>query len=249
MQCFKLIGRWFASALLAALFAAPVAAQPAGVDPAALRLLRASTDFLAAQQRFTVDTRISLEAVLFSGQKIEFNHTASQAIQRPNRLRAERHGDLLEQTFVYDGSTLTLFNPVDKVYASAAVPPTLDAMLDYAVKTLGIFAPAGDLVHADAYKILTEDLLSGLIVGKAVIEGVRCDHLAFRGSLTDWQLWIQEGAQPLPRKMLITTRDLFNSPQYAVTITRWDLQPRFDDATFSFAPPAGAKKVDFLSAR
>lgn len=86
-------------------------AQPTGIDPEAHRLLKASTDFLASQQRFSADTRNTLEVVLKSGQKIEFNHTARTSVQRPNKLRAERTGDLVQQLFVYDGKTLTLYNP------------------------------------------------------------------------------------------------------------------------------------------
>jgi hypothetical protein len=233
--------------LLGVLSAPCAFAQPAGLDPAALRILKTSTDFLAAQPRFVVDTRIALEVVLFSGQKIEFNHTGRQSVQRPDRLRAERSGDLAEQLFVYDGATLTLFNPAENVYATTPVPATLEAMLDYARTTLDLVAPAGDLVYKNAYEILTDGLISGFIVGKGVIDGVRCDHLAFRGPVTDWQIWIQEGAQPLPRKLQITTRDVFNAPQFSVTMTRWDLQPRFDDQTFRFTPPAGAKRIDFVA--
>jgi hypothetical protein len=234
--------------VLAGVLAAPSAfAQPAGIDPAALRMLKTSTDFLAAQPRFIVDTRVALEVVLFSGQKIEFNHTGRQSIQRPDRLRAERSGDLAEQLFVYDGATLTLFNPAENVFATTPVPPTLEAMLDHARTQLDIVAPAGDLVYKNAYEILTDGLISGFIVGKGVIEGARCDHLAFRGPVTDWQIWIQEGAQPLPRKLQITTRDVFNAPQFSVTMTRWDLHPRFDDKTFRFMPPAGAQKLEFVA--
>ena len=241
----------FAATLLLAAAALPQAqaqTQSAAIDPAALKILKTSTDFLASQQRFTVDTRMSLEAVMFTGQKIEFNQSSRQSVQRPDKLRAERHGDL-EQTFVYDGRNLMMFNPAAKVYASVAAPPTLEAMLDFARTQLDIVAPAGDLIYKNAYEILSTELLSGVVVGKAVIEGVRCDHLAFRGPVTDLQLWIQEGAQPLPLRTLITTRDLFNSPQYAVTMTRWELQPRFDDQTFAATPPAGAKRIDFLPVR
>ena len=56
--------------------AVAVQAQPAGIDPAAQRLLKASTDFLASQKQFSADTRNTLEIVLKSGQKIEFNHKA-----------------------------------------------------------------------------------------------------------------------------------------------------------------------------
>ena len=235
----------FAATSLAA-FAQPTN-QPMGIDPAAQRLLKASTDFLAGRNAFAADTRNTLEVVLHSGQKIEFNHVARLSVQRPNKLRAERSGDLVDQVFVYDGQTLTLFNPADKTFATVAAPPTIEGMLDFAQKSLDIVAPAGDLIYTNAYDILMQDVVQGIVVGKAVIEGVRCDHLAFRNPFVDMQIWIQEGAQPLPRKMVLTSRDVFNAPQFSVTITKWDLQPRFDAQTFAFTPPAGAKKIDFLA--
>jgi hypothetical protein len=221
-------------------------AQPTGIDPEAQRLLKASTDFLASQQRFSADTRNTLEVVLKSGQKIEFNHTARVSAQRPNMLRAERTGDLVNQLFVYDGKTLTLYNPKDKAFAQVAAPDTLEGMLEFARTKLDIVAPAGDLLDKNAYGILMDGVTDGFVVGKAVIEGVRCDHLAFRAPHVDWQIWVQEGAQPLPRRLVITTRDLPNAPQFAVTMTKWNLKPTFEAQTFKFTPPAGATKVDFL---
>jgi hypothetical protein len=239
------LSRWCAVVVVAG-FALAAQAQPAGIDPEAQRLLKASTEFLAKQQRFSADTRITLEIVLKSGQKIEFNHTARQSVQRPNKLRAERTGDLVNQVFVYDGKSLTLYNPQDKVYAQVAAPDTLEGMLDFARTKLDIVAPASDLLYKDAYDILLDGVTQGFVVGKAVIEGVRCDHLAFRAPHVDLQVWVQEGAQPLPRRFVITTRDLPNAPQFAVTVTKWNLKPDFGAQTFSFTPPAGVKRVDFL---
>jgi len=224
-----------------------VQAQPAGIAPDAQRLLKASTDFLANQKQFSAETRNTLEVVLKSGQKIEFNHTARMSAQRPNKLRAERTGDLVNQVFVYDGKSLTLHNPQDKAYAQVAAPDTLEGMLEFARTKLGVVAPAGDLIYKNAYEVLMDGVTDGMVVGKAVIEGVRCDQLAFRAPHVDWQIWIQEGAQPLPRRLVLTTRDLANAPQFAVTITNWNLKPTFDANTFAFTPPADVKKVDFAS--
>jgi hypothetical protein len=171
---------------------------------------------------------------------------ARLSAQRPNKLRAERTGDLVQQVFTYDGKSLTLFNPQDKVYAQVAAPDTLEGMIEFARTKLDIVAPAGDLLNKNAYDILMDGVTDGFVVGKAVIEGVRCDHLAFRAPHVDLQIWVQEGAQPLPRRLVITTRDLDNAPQFAVTITKWNLKPTFGAQTFAFNPPAGAKKVDFL---
>jgi hypothetical protein len=223
-----------------------VSAQPAGIDPQAQKLLRTSMEYLAAQKRFTVDTRSTIEIVLTSGQKLQFGNTVSMAAQRPNKLWAKRYGDLVDQVFYYDGKTLTLHNPGDKVYARMDAPGTIEQMLDFARTKLDIVAPAGDFVYRDAYDILMDGVTGGFVVGKGIVEGVRCDHLAFRAPHVDWQIWIQEGKQPLPRKIVITTRDVVNAPQFDVTMTKWNLAPKFDDSLFSFKPPKGVRKVDFL---
>jgi hypothetical protein len=221
-------------------------AQSAGIAPEAKQILKASTDFLSSQQRFSADTRNTLEIVLKSGQKIEFNSTGRQSVQRPNKLRSERSGDLVEQLFVYDGKSLTLYQPQEKVYAQVAAPGTLEEMLDFARIQYDVVAPFGDMLFKNAYDILMDGVTEGIVVGQAVIEGVVCDHLAFRAPDVDWQIWIQQGAQPLPRRIVITTLDLPNAPQFAVTVARWNLEPTFDAQTFTFTPQAGMKQIELL---
>jgi hypothetical protein len=221
-------------------------AQSAGIAPEAKQILKASTDFLSSQQRFSADTRNTLEIVLKSGQKIEFNSTGRQSVQRPNKLRSERSGDLVEQLFVYDGKSLTLYQPHEKVYAQVAAPGTLEEMLDFAREKYDVVAPFGDMLFKNAYDILMDGVTEGIVVGQAVIEGVVCDHLAFRAPDVDWQIWIQQGAQPLPRRIVITTLDLPNAPQFAVTVARWNLEPTFDAQTFTFTPQAGMKQIELL---
>jgi hypothetical protein len=236
------------AALAALALALPTSAlaQPAGIDPQATKLLKASTDFLASQKRFNLETRSSLEVVLMSGQKIQFDHVARQWVQRPNKLRADRVGDLVEQSFYYDGKTLTLVNPADKYYATVDAPDTLEEMLEFARNRLDIVAPAGDLIYRDAYDILMTDVTQGFVVGKSVVEGVRCDHLAFRAPHVDWQIWIEDGSQPLPRKLVITTRDQPGAPQFSVVVTKWNLKPTFTAQTFGYKAPSGAKQVEFV---
>ena len=160
--------------------------------------------------------------------------------------RKARSNFLVDQIFLYDGKSLTLYNPGQKYYATVAAPGTLDQMLDFARTSLDVIAPGSDLLYANAYEVLMENVTSGFVVGKGVVEGVRCDHLAFRGAGVDWQIWLQEGAQPLPRKWVITSTDIAGSPQFEVVMTKWNLAPKFGERTFDFTPPKDAKKVDFL---
>jgi len=187
-------------------------AQGAGVDPKATAILKRSMDYLAGLKQFSVDTQISIEAVLTSGQKLMFDNAATATVQRPNKLVARRKGDLVNQVFYYDGKTLSLSNPDQKVYASVAAPGTLEEMLDFARGSLDIIAPAGDLLYKNAFELLTRDASSGFVVGKGVVGGVRCDHLAFRNPDVDFQIWIQEGANPLPRKYVITSTQVAGAP-------------------------------------
>jgi hypothetical protein len=221
-------------------------AQSAGVDPEALRLLRRMTDYLAALEQFSVDTQNMLEEVLESGQKIQHDVSASTMVKRPNKLRAERKGDLVSQVLFYDGRTLTIYNPTDDYYATVAAPGTLDATLRFAHDSLDIVAPAGDLVYRNAFDLLTANVTSGMVVGKSAIGGVKCDHLAFSGPVVDWQLWIADGDTPLPRKYVVTTKDDPVQPEFIVLINNWNVAPDLKDAMFVFTPPPGAKRTDFL---
>ena len=237
-----------ACACIAAAVALPSAAlaQQAGIEPQAEKLFKSATTFLAAQKRFSVDSSSTIEVVLASGQKLQFDSAALLQVQRPNMLRAERRGDLVDQVFYYDGKSLTLHNPGQKVFATTPAPATLEQMLDFARTTLDIVAPAGDLIYANAYEILMDGVTSGFVVGKSVVEGVRCDHLAFRGADVDWQIWIREGSQPLPCKLVITSKDVANAPQLSVVMRNWNLAPKFSAASFSFKAPKGVRQIEFL---
>jgi hypothetical protein len=220
-------------------------AQPAGIEPQATAILKRSLDYLAGLKAFSVDTTSTIEMVLTSGQKIQFDNAAVASVQRPDKLVARRKGDLVNQAFYYDGKNLSLYNPDQKVYATVAAPNTLEAMIDFARDSLDIIVPAGDLLYRNALELLTADVRSGFVVGKGVVGGVRCDHLAFRNADVDWQIWIQEGAKPLPRKYVITSTQVAGAPQFAV-LASWNTAPKFADGTFVFAPAKGAQRIDFL---
>jgi hypothetical protein len=215
------------------------------VDPAAMQLLRRMTDYVGGLQRFSLDTQSTYEDVLDSGQKIQYDVSTSVVVQRPNKLRGERKGDLVRQVLVYDGKTLTVFNPEDKQYAVKAVPDNLDAMLHFARDSLDLVPPAGDVIFTNAFELLTAPVTSAMVVGKSIIGGVKCDHLAFSGPVVDWQIWIAEGAKPLPRKYVITTKDDPAQPQYMMLMSNWNLAPKVNDSLFRFKPPQGASEIDF----
>ena len=111
---------------LSATVSTEVRAQAPAVDPAATKILQRMTDYLGSLKQFSVHTQNTLEDLLASGHRVDFDVSANVIVSRPNKLHAERKGDLIDQTFYYDGKTLTLYNPSDKVYATEPAPGTIE---------------------------------------------------------------------------------------------------------------------------
>lgn len=107
---------------LSATVSTEVRAQAPAVDPAAAQILQRMTDYLGSLKQFSVHTQNTLEDLLDSGHRVDFDVSASVIVSRPNKLCAERRGDLIDQIFYYDGKALTLYNPADKVYATEPAP-------------------------------------------------------------------------------------------------------------------------------
>ncbi len=171
-KCTKTSSGWLLPSLAVMVVAWPLTghAQASDIDPDALALLRKSTDYLAATKQFSVVTDTTIEVVPADGQKLQFGQRVAVNVQRPNKMRAERIGELISQTFYYDGQSLIVNLPEHKYFAKAAVPATLDGMLDTARDKLSVIAPGADFVYANAYERLTDGLTSAFVVGKAVVE-------------------------------------------------------------------------------
>jgi hypothetical protein len=72
---------------------------------------------------------------------------------------------------------------------------------------------------------------------------VECEHLAFRNFDTDWQLWVEVGANPIPRKMVVTSKTMNSAPQYTLQVKEWETGVTPAEDAFTFSPPAGASTL------
>ena len=218
-----------------------VRAQAPAVDPVAVQILQRMTDYLGSLQQFTVHTQNTLEDLLESGHRVDFDVSASVIVSRPNKLRAERRGDLVDQIFYYDGKTLTLYNPSDKVYATEPAPGTIEGMLDFARESLGLGIPAADLVYRNAFPLLMQDVTFAVVIG-----GVKCDHLLFSRPGVDFQVWVADAGRPLPLKYVVTDTGTPARVSITTVMSDWNVAPAVGDDRFTFVPPKGAKAITFM---
>ena len=245
---FKMTAGLFAFGLLVLLTAGAteIRAQSPTVDPAATQILKRMTDYLGNLKNFSVHTQNTLEDLLDSGHRVDFDVSASMIVSRPNKLHAARKGELIDQIFYYDGKTLTLYNPSDKVYATEPAPASIEELLDFARESLRLTVPAADLVYRYAFAILMQDVNMAIVVGKAVINGVKCDHLLFSRPGVDFQVWVADGDRPLPYKYVVTDTETPARISITTVMSDWNLAPAVADTKFIFVPPQGAKKINFM---
>ena len=78
------------------------------------------------------------------------------------------------------------------------------------------------------------------------IGGVKCDHLLFSRPGVDFQIWVEEGGQPLPLKFVVTDTTTCLQPSLTTVISDWNVSPTVADDQFTFAPPQGAKRITFM---
>jgi hypothetical protein len=224
------------------------AAQDASpsLDPAAVQSVRRMGDYLSGLHSFRVDMSTVDQKVTTDGQKVQFVSDSMAEVRRPNRLRSDQQTPQGAVTYRYDGQNLAVGGP-GPYYAKEAAPSSLDAMIEIARDQYGIDAPAADLVTSRPADVLLEDVVSGQSLGVELVDGAPCEHLAFRGRATDWQIWIQTGDRPLPRRFVITTKDVAGNPEFTVDMKRWELEPKLGDELFRFQPRPGATRVPFLT--
>jgi hypothetical protein len=226
--------------------AATSAKEEGVIEPQAQAALRRMSDYLAGLKSFRVDTTTVDEKITKTGQKIQELKESRVALRRPHELWIERVGPAGHGVFRYDGKQFSIYSPLRNAYAIAPAPGTLEAAIDHARDRLGIDAPAGDLLVSDSYAALTEGIVTGRYVGLEPIGGAWAHHLAMSGKVVDWQIWIQDGAQPVPLRYVITSKDMPSSPQFTVELRNWEPNAPLSDAIFTFTPPRGAKRVEFV---
>jgi len=228
----------------------PATAQPSReIDPQADKALRQMSDYISSLRSFRVQSTATDEVVLRSGEKRQQVSQSRITVERPNKVRSDRVGPRGDLVFRYDGKIFSLVGNRTGYYATAPAPPTIDAAVTALRSRLGLEIPAADLLLIKPYESLMEDTRSGSYVGIEPIEGVATHHLAFRGSEVDWQIWIQDGPQPLPRRFVITSKNEPGQPEFTVELSHWEPQMQVAGNTFTFQPPPGGTRIDFLPPR
>jgi len=211
-------------------------------------LLLRMANYLAKAQKFTVAMTDNYDTFQASGQKIEFGEKRNITVSRPNGLRVdleESNGE--KHVFLYDGKDMTVFNPSQNVYAQAAKAGGIDEAVVYLLKDLHMRLPLAALLLSRFPAEIESRTQTLDYVEKTTIHGVPTHHLAGRTETVDYQVWIPEGTQPLPLRIVLTYKNAEGQPQFSAQFSDWNLSPTVSASEFSFTPPAGSRKIAFAA--
>ena len=242
MSAKRFIFAGFASVAL--IGASVLVAAPAKADDAsARRILKSMTDYLDAQKNFSVAVDLELDAVTPQIEKIQFAASGKIQVSRPNRVHLYRKGGYAEVDLYFDGETVTFVDRFRNQYAHTKMTGSIDQLVNKLRAQYMLEMPAADLFITNNYEALIDDVIEAKHIGLGVVDGVDCEHLAFRNADTDWQLWVRTGDRPIPCKFEITSKTVAAAPGYRIRFHDWkDGDP--GAAAFRYKPAPGAKLVD-----
>jgi len=230
-----------AATFLATLTVSPVMAQQQASDAKAI--LKAMSDYVSSQKTIELTLDSDIEVITPQLEKIQFTNSGEMLLSRPDKVRAHRVGGYADVALTFDGKTVSVFGKHINGYAQFEAPGNVDQLIEALRLGHGIALPGSDLLLSNSYDVLVAGVKEAKHIGRGVIDGRECEHLAFRNFDTDWQLWVEVGEKPIPRKMVITSKTMNSAPQYTLRVKTWktDVKPAPD--AFAFVPPVGTKKL------
>jgi hypothetical protein len=217
------------------------------VEPEAVAALRRMSAYLMTLNTAAITSKGSIDLVTDAGQRIQLDGVTTYKMRKPNGFVIDYDSDIKKRRFLYDGAAFTVYAPTTGHYATVPAPATNREVLDTLYTKYGIALPLEDLfLWGDPKSNREAALKSASHAGTATLDGTETDHYAFREKDVDWEVWIQQGDQPLPRKLVIVDRTSVARPTFIARLD-WKVNPTFSNADFAFVPDKDAQKIDLAT--
>jgi hypothetical protein len=218
------------------------AAEAKDIDPDAVEALTKMSAYLKTLKSFQVIADVTNDDVLADGLIAQYSSKVDVLAAKPNRLRVEVTSDDTHRLYLYDGKNFTVWGRLANYYATVPAPPTIGELIAQVNEKYGVELPLTDLFTWGSDGEDVKKIKAAVDVGPGTVDDVTCEHYAFHQENVDWQIWIQLGEFPLPRKLVITTLSDEARPQHSDMLS-WNLAPSFNEQAFVFDPPPDAKRI------
>lgn len=229
---------------LSANFSAAQDSNP-NIDQKAEKLLQEMSYFMGSKSQYTFKAEIMYDVVLESGQKVQYDASETVYLNKPDKFYVQYISDLGGYKIWYDAGKATLLEVPTNDFSITSLPQSVDQALNKLYEQYG-FAPAlSEFLFINTFKTMTKNVVSGENFGPSKVFGVKCQHLYFVEKDIDWQIWIEDGKRPIPRKLVITYKNLPESPQFIAILKDWIFDKSITHFAFEPEIPNVNKRVEF----
>lgn len=204
------------------------------IDPRAAEILQNMSYFLGSKDEYTFKAEVMFDQLINQNRKIQYSAEEKVFLKKKGNMTIEYVSDLGGYKLWFeDGKTTILELPTNQ-FSITTLPATIDQALN-TLKSKYNFTPAlSDFLYINTFRVLTQNVISGNYFGTSRVFGVRCDHLAFIQEDIDWQIWIEMGKRKIPRKLVITYKNLPGQPQFIAILRDWVIDKPITN--FAFKP-------------
>jgi len=221
------------------------AAQPLLMEPRAIDLLKASSARLAAARTMSFTAVVSYEHPSIYGPPLVHTTQSAVTLQRPDKLRVITSGDGPANEFYYNGKTMVAFSPAENLVAVADAPPTIDAMLEAAYRSAAIYFPFADVIVADPWRDIADELDLAFYIGRSnVVGGTTTDMVAYATHGVFIQVWI-DTEDKLPRRARAVYRSDPAQLRHQIDLSNWQIDPPVAADAFISKRAEAAKRIPF----
>jgi hypothetical protein len=215
------------------------------IDPKAASILQDMSYYLGSKYEYTYKAEMMFDDVLESKQKIQYNAEETVYLKKPDKFYVGYVTDIGGYKLWYDAGKATLVEVPINDYSLATLPSSVDQALNK-LKEEYQFTPAlSEFLYIDINKLMTADVISGAYFGISKVMGTNCHHLVFVQKDIDWQIWIEDGKRPVPRKLVITYKNVAESPQFIALIKDWVTDKPITNFAFKPEIPDVNNRVEF----
>ncbi len=184
-----------------------------------------------------------------NGQPLHIFHSMSVVVHRPDRLAVRVDGDDGSQQLTYDGKSVAVASLDKNKYSQIEAPNTIQATLELLMERLGVDFPLADFLTPQPNKAFLTGVVTGTEVNTVTIDGHPYRHLLFtQPPSMELELWVDNTAKALPRRLIVTYRLLPGQPNFIAEFSDWQFGTRHPESEFAFEPSPGAMKVDLKAA-
>jgi len=226
---------------------APAALVPS-LPPKVSEVLTRMAEFLESTIMFTGTAIFANDVLQADGHVLEVGGTFDLSVHAPLRAKItiqDRTGS--SSVVILDGETLSVGADIDNqfYYDSIRQPGDITASLDFLAEDLGVPRPLQGIISANVLAMFA-DVSSGNYVGEATIDGLLCDHLLLHTGTQDIQLWVTQGDQPAPVRLLKIHSESQGQLRESMQFRNWDFSPDLPADLFVLPLPRNAERFQFF---